>query len=124
MPVILYNVDNFKNPPFIGDLVFSIDDVIDVKLHIAHLNESQVYEWLPFNENILHTVPKGEKERFEWLKGMNITPETADEEVMAAPRGYAVRFAKVAARFRNELIARYGKERGAKVRYDAFCYSV
>ena len=66
MPVILYNVDNFKNPPFQADLVFDMDDVIDVKLYISHLNESQVYEWLPFNANTevsqgikrINTVPK------------------------------------------------------------------
>ena len=62
-------------------------------------------------------VPEDEAERFEWLKGMNITADTTDEEVMAAPRGYAVRFAKTAARVRKELIARYGEERGSKVRY-------
>ena len=125
MPVILYNVDNFKNPPFQADLVFDMDDVIDVKLYISHLNESQVYEWLPFNANTgvsqgmqrINTVPTDEKERFEWLKGMNITEETTDEEIMAATHGYAVRFAKVAARFRKELIARYGEERGSKIRY-------
>lgn len=43
--------------------------------------------------------------------------KTTDEEVLAAPRGYSVRFAKTAARFRKELIERYGKERGAHVRY-------
>ena len=47
----------------------------------------------------------------------NITADTTDEEVMAAPRGYSVRFAKTAARFRKELIERYGAERGSKVRY-------
>ena len=36
---------------------------------------------------------------------------------MAASRGYAVRFAKTAARFRKELIERYGEERGSKVRF-------
>ena len=36
---------------------------------------------------------------------------------MAATRGYSVRFAKTAARFRKELIERYGAKRGAKIRY-------
>ena len=62
-------------------------------------------------------IPEDEKERFEWLKGMNITKETTDEEVMAAPRGYSVRFAKTAARFRKELTERYGEEKGSKIRY-------
>ena len=48
---------------------------------------------------------------------MRITEDTTDGEIMAAPRGYAVRFARTAARFRNELIARYGEERGSRIRY-------
>jgi len=48
---------------------------------------------------------------------MEITEATTDEEIMAATRGYSVRFAKIAARFRSELIEKYGDERGSRVRY-------
>ena len=115
MPVIMYNEDTFKNPTFTPDYVIDMNDEIDVMLHIAHLNESQVYEWLPYTHE--ETVPEGESERLEWLKGMTITESTTDEEILAAKRGYSVRFAKTAARFRQELILRYGEERGARVRY-------
>ena len=116
MPVIVCNEDTFKNPAFIPDFIVDMDDEIETKLHIAHLNVSQVYEWLPYTHG--DTVPEGEAERKEWLKGMNVTEETTDEEILASKsHGYAVRFAKTAARFRRELIARYGIERGKKIRY-------
>ena len=115
MPVIVYNEDRFKNPEFCATYVVGMDDEIDTKLHIAHLNESQVYEWLPYTHD--DTVPESEEERIAFLKGMEITSDTTDAEVMAASRGYAVRFAKTAARFRRELIEKYGEEKGAKVRY-------
>lgn len=115
MPVIMYYEDRFKNPEFSADLVLDMDDEIDTKLAICDLNVSQVYEWLAYEKG--ETVPEDKEERFKWLKGMEITSDTTDEEVMAAPRGYAVRFAKTAARFRKELIERYGKEKGSKVRY-------
>ena len=115
MPVIVYNEDAFKNPPFIPTYIVDMNDEIDLKLQIAHMNESQVYEWLPYNKG--ETVPEGDAERFEWLKGMEITDSTTDEEIMFAKRGYSVRFAKTAARFRTELIAKYGEERGKRVRY-------
>lgn len=115
MPVIMYYSDNFSNPPFRADVVIDTDAEIDVKLHIAHLNKSQVYEWLPYGDN--EEVPEGEEERKQWLKGMDITAETTDEEIMTAKRGYAVRFAKVAAQYRKELIDRYGEEKGSKIRY-------
>lgn len=116
MPVILYNEDRFKYPPFEADIVVDITDALDIKLKIADINVSQVYEWLPYVENE-GEPPADPAARFEWLKGMNITEDTTDEEVMAAPRGYAVRYAKTAARFRKELIEKYGKERGSKVRF-------
>lgn len=114
-PVIMYNEDSFKNPDFKCDIVIDVDSEIDVKLKIADINVSQVYEWLPYTKG--ETVPEGKEERFEWLKGMDITSKTTDEEVLNATRGYSVRFAKTAARFRNELIMRYGEEKGSKVRY-------
>ena len=115
MPVIVYNEDRFKNPEFRATYVVDMDEQIETKLHIAHLNESQVYEWLPYTHD--ETVPKSEEDRIAFLKGMEITSDTTDAEVMAASRGYAVRFAKTAARFRRELIEKYGEEKGAKVRY-------
>lgn len=114
-PVIMYNEDSFKNPDFHADIVISIDEEIDTKMKIADLNVSQVYEWLPYTYH--EEVPETPEERFEWLKGMDITAETTDEEVMAAARGYLVRFAKTAARFRKELLDTYGEEKGSKVRF-------
>lgn len=116
MPVIMYNEDKFTNPVFRGDIVIDADDEIDTKLKIADINVSQVYEWLPYT-HLQDDVPEDPTERFEWLKGMNITADTTDEEVMAATHGYYVRFAKTAARFRKELIEKYGEERGSKIRY-------
>ena len=115
MPVIMYNEDRFKNPVFRPDIVLDMDDEIETKLQIANLNVSQVYEWLPCTHD--EEVPKGEEARFEWLKGMHITETTTDEEILSAERGYSVRFAKTAARFREQLIEQYGKERGEKIRY-------
>lgn len=60
MPVIMYYEDTFTEPDFKCDLIVEIDDVIDVKLQIAHLNASQVYEWLPYING--ETVPEGETE--------------------------------------------------------------
>lgn len=118
MPVILYNEDSFKYPPFSGDIVIDLDDEVDTKLKIADLNESQVYEWLPYTYGTLDEVPEDKAARFEWLKGMNITESTTDEEILTSTsKGWAVTFAKTAARFRKELIQKYGKERGSKIRY-------
>lgn len=117
MPLIIYNEDRFDNPTFKGDIVIDVDDVVDIKMQIAHINKCQVYEWLPYTNGYLDQVPETDEERYEWLKGMEITADTTDEEVVAATRGYLVRYAKTAARFRKELIEKYGEERGSKVRF-------
>lgn len=115
MPVIMHYSDRFQNPPFEPTVVVDTDAEIDVNLHIAHINKTQVYEWLPYNSGDI--VPESEEERKEWLKGMVITEDTTDEEILAAKRGYAVRYAKVASKYRKELIERYGEEKGRKIRY-------
>ncbi len=115
MPIIMYNEDNFRDPDFRGDIVVDIDDEVETKLKIADINDSQVYEWLPYTFG--ETVPKTSEERFEWLKGMDLSKKYADKEVLAFTRGYAVDFAKTAARFRKELIKTYGKKRGKQIRF-------
>ncbi len=118
MPVIMYNEDHFQYPPFEPNVVLDMDEEIDVKLKIADLNVCQVYEWLPYTYGTLDQVPTDKAERFEWLKGANITAETTDEEVLAGDENaYAIRYAQTAALFRDKLIERYGKERGSKIRY-------
>lgn len=115
MPVIMYSEDKFSNPVFRPDVLVDVGSEIDIKMQIANLNVCQVYEWLPYTHG--EEVPEGEAERFEWLKGMDVTEETTDEEIMAAPRGYLVRYAKTAARFRKELIEQFGAEKGSKIRF-------
>ena len=114
-PVMLYNEDAFKNPEFCPDVIVDITDVVDIKLQMADLNVCQVYEWLPYTKGL--TVPEGKEERFEFLKGMNVTMDTTDEEVLAVKHGYAVRFARTAARFRKQILERFGEEKGWKVRF-------
>ena len=115
MPVIMYNEDHFTDPDFKGDIVIDVSDVIDTKIKIAALNVCQVYEWLPYTDG--RQVPEDENERLEWLKGMDMSREYTDEEICSMGKGYAVRSAKTAARFRKKLIETYGEERGSKIRF-------
>lgn len=115
MPVIMYNEDSFRDPDFRGDIVVDIDDELETKIQIAHINDSQVYEWLPYT--FCETVPEDKEERFQWLKGMDLSKKYTDKEIMTLSRGYAVDFAKTAARFRKELISTYGKKKGSKIRF-------
>ncbi len=117
MPVILFMDDPFTNPVLKPEIIVPIDSVIDTKLQISAINESQVYEWLPFTHNEPEADKNNPEEVFRILRGFEITEKTTDKEILASKnRAYAVRYAKVAAKHRKFLIKTYGKA-GKKVRY-------
>ena len=82
-PVFLYANDHFQRPnPFRPDVVVAIDSVIDKKVAALDAHESQVYEWLPWVDGQLDSVPKDKTARIAWLKaqrtGQKIAPEALE----------------------------------------------
>ena len=114
MPVIMYFEDRFKEPLFRADVIVDVTEEMDQKVKAADKNVSQVYEWLPYSE--CEEAPTDPKARIRWL-WEGVTPESSDEEIRAVKHNrIAARPAKTAARFREELIARYG-ENGKTIRF-------
>lgn len=67
-PVFLYFQDNFQRPnPFRPDIAISIDDVADLKVDALDSHVSQFYEWLPWVDGTLDSVPKDRGARKAWL---------------------------------------------------------
>ncbi len=100
-PVILYVGDEFRRPyPFAPDVVIDLDAAVGAKLEMLDRHRSQVYEWLPYNMGTLADVPTDPGERKIWLR-----------------RTWAGRWQRTADRFRDLLVARYGAERGGRVRH-------
>jgi LmbE family N-acetylglucosaminyl deacetylase len=67
-PIFLYYEDSFEKPaPFRPDVVVSIDSVWDQKVHALDAHVSQFYEWLPWVDHILDSVPTDAKARPAWL---------------------------------------------------------
>lgn len=99
-PIILYMQDHFLKPaPFSPDVVVAIDDALDVKARMLHCHESQMYEWLPYDGGYMDEIPEGDAARLDWLRERQVRRDAA-----------------VADRFREQLIARYGDERGRAAR--------
>lgn len=99
MPVAVHVWDGFERPyPFTPDVVVDINSVLEQKVDALHCHESQMYEWLPYNRGELAQVPADPLERRaclgEWYRG---------------------RFERLAELYREQLIARYGPERGGRV---------
>ena len=99
-PVFLYMPDRFTEPsPFQPDVAVAIDDVIEQKIDMYHCHESQMYEWLPYNQGILDQVPADPGARRAWLTEW---------------RGF--RGSQTGEAYRDLLIQMYGQERGSQVR--------
>ncbi len=74
-PIFLYYQDGFQKPaPFRPDVVVPIDDVWDTKINAMDAHVSQFYEWLPWVDRKLDTVPKDPKERKAWLSSQRLQP--------------------------------------------------
>jgi LmbE family N-acetylglucosaminyl deacetylase len=68
-PVFLYFQDGFQRPNlFRPDVAVAIDDVLDKKVRALDAHTSQMYEWLPWVDGQLESVPADPAARLEWLK--------------------------------------------------------
>lgn len=99
-PVFMYMSDRFTEPsPFVPDIVVAIDDVIEKKIDMYHCHESQMYEWLPYNQGVLDSVPSDPSKRRAWL---------------AETRGF--RSSEPGETYRNLLNQLYGQQKGSQVK--------
>lgn len=82
-PVFLYFQDGFQRPnPFRPDVAVAIDDVIEKKISMLDAHTSQMYEWLPWVDGELDSVPSDPAARLKWLRETRARP--VSEEVRQA----------------------------------------
>jgi LmbE family N-acetylglucosaminyl deacetylase len=67
-PVFMYFEDGFQRPnPFRPDVVVDITEIWDKKVDALDAHVSQVYEWLPWVDGRLDSVPRDKVQRKKWL---------------------------------------------------------
>jgi LmbE family N-acetylglucosaminyl deacetylase len=99
-PVFMYFEDRFQSPqPFRPDVAIALDDVIDKKIDMLDAHVSQMYEWLPWVDNILAQVPKDAAARKAWMKTQRaVAPTPAVRAALVkwygASRGNAIKYAE------------------------------
>ena len=110
-PVFLYFQDGFQRPnPFRPDIAIAIDDVYDLKIDALDAHVSQFYEWLPWVDGSLDSVPKDKVARKAWLAQQSqkrqITPaiKASLEKWYGAEKGDRVKHAEAFE------ICEYGKQ--------------
>jgi LmbE family N-acetylglucosaminyl deacetylase len=100
-PVVAYMPDRFTKPyPLQADAVVDITPYVDTVVQMLACHRSQVYEWLPYNRQMLDEVPPSEPQRLQWLR-----------------QWYLERIRPYAARYRERLIEVYGPRRGRAIEY-------
>jgi len=98
-PVIAYMADLFTTPcPLVPDVVYDVSDQIDAIVAMLACHATQVFEWLPYQEGILDQVPEDGEARLVWVRAW-----------------YAKHVRPRAERFRQDLIAAYGPDRGSRI---------
>jgi len=97
-PVFMYFEDGFQKPnPFAPDVAVGIDDTFSKKIDAIDAHVSQMYEWLPWLNGRLDSVPK----------------DPAARRAMTAKQ----RFGRINDAVRATLVKYYGAEAGAKVEH-------
>lgn len=68
-PVVAYMPDLFTRPnPFRPDAVLDATESIETIVSMLACHESQVFDWLPYNQQVLGKVPSDTEKRIEWLR--------------------------------------------------------
>lgn len=100
-PVIAYLSDNFQRPaPFSPTVVVDVEPVLEQIIDQMVCHESQFFEWLPYTLCQEKDFPTDAAARRQYVQSFY--------ERFNGP---------LADRFRAQLIATYGPERGAKIRF-------
>jgi len=91
-PVFLYSFDHFQRPnPFRPDVAVAIDSVIEKKIQALDAHTSQVYEWLPWVDGILESVPKEPAARLPWLRQQRSGQRISDDVRAALRKWYGAK---------------------------------
>ncbi len=68
-PVVAYLPDLFTRPnPLRADVVVDVTARMDTIVQLLSCHQSQVFEWMPFNQGILDQVPDDDAGRVSWLR--------------------------------------------------------
>jgi len=100
-PVFGYMIDLFTRPARLrADVVIDTGNYVDTIVAMLACHHSQVFEWLPYHDEILDSVPDTEPERIEWLRDWYSKHGNARAE-----------------HFRDELISIFGEEVGRRTNF-------
>ena len=67
-PVVAYMVDLFLRPqPFEPHVIIDASGELETVVRMMACHASQVFQWLPYHDGFLDSLPDGEADRMQWL---------------------------------------------------------
>lgn len=100
-PIFGYMTDLFTRPTKLRvDVALEVESQIHNIVKMLSCHRSQMFEWLPYNENNSASIPEQEQERLEWLQNW-----------------YAERSAKKSEHFRDVLRTTFGDANCGDMKY-------
>lgn len=104
-PVFAYMGDTFTRPARIrADVVLNVADYVDKIVAMLACHESQIFEWLAYEEGTLDTVPDGESQRLEWARSW-----------------FAKHMKNRVEHFRDDIRRVFGNEMGEQLQFVEVC---
>lgn len=104
-PVFAYMGDTFTRPARIrADVVLNVADYVDKIVAMLACHESQVFEWLAYEEGTLDSIPHSKAERLEWARGW-----------------FAKHMQNRVEHFRDDICRFFGKEMGEQLQFVEVC---
>ncbi len=68
-PIVAYMPDLFTRPyPLDPHVIVDITPFIDQAVRMLACHESQVFEWLPYNQKLMDTLPESYEGKLKWLR--------------------------------------------------------
>ncbi len=100
-PVFAYMADLFTRPSRLrADIVIDAGSYVDTIVAMLACQRSQVFEWLPYEDGVLESVPDDEASRIEWLRTW-----------------YAKHATPRSDHFRHEILSAFGDEAGKRIKF-------
>jgi len=100
-PVFAYMADLFTQPTRLrADIVIDIGSYVDTIVAMLACQRTQVFEWLPYEDGILESVPEDEAGKIEWLRTW-----------------FAKHIGPRSDHFRKEIISAYGDDTGKQIKF-------
>jgi len=100
-PVFVNMADLFTRPARLcADVIIDVGNYVDKIVAMLACQRSQVFEWLPYEEGVLETVPDDEAGQIEWLHGW-----------------YAKHMLLRTTHFRDEIFSIFGDNVGSEIKF-------